>query len=178
MTLAEAQALIRQGVAAGGTWADLGAGTGTFTVALAQLLGPEGAVWAVDRSVEAVRALRRLEPEGAATMRAVHADFTGPLRLPPLDGILMANSLHYVPRHEPFLRGIVEALRPNGRLLLVEYDRRDPNPWVPHPVPVERFHDLARAVGFAEAREIGRRRSAFGREMYAAVAVRAAENEA
>ena len=41
--------LLREGVTRGGTWADLGAGTGAFTLALAELVGPSGEVIAVDR---------------------------------------------------------------------------------------------------------------------------------
>ena len=41
--------LLRDGVTEGGTWADLGAGTGAFTLALAELLGPGGEVIAVDQ---------------------------------------------------------------------------------------------------------------------------------
>jgi ubiquinone/menaquinone biosynthesis C-methylase UbiE len=171
----EALELIRGAVAPGGVWADLGAGTGTFTRALGELVGPDGTIWAVDRGEEAVRALHRLELAGGEMLHVLEADFTRPLELPTLDGILMANALHFVRDQESALRRIVSHLRPGGRLVLVEYDRRRGNPWVPHPIPPARFQALAAAVGLSSPREVGRRRSSYGREMYAAAARRPQE---
>jgi hypothetical protein len=59
--------------------------------------------------------------------------------------------------------------------MLVEYDRSDGNRWVPWPITVARFRELAEAVGLDDAREVGRRKSAFGREMYAGVGRKPAE---
>ena len=90
--------LLRDGVLGGGkTWADLGSGEGAFTLALADLLGPSGSIDTVDRDSRAlqvqVRALRDAFPNVSVT--PLVADFTMPLELPPLDGIVMANSLHF-----------------------------------------------------------------------------------
>jgi precorrin-6B methylase 2 len=99
--------LLRQGVpAAGGVWADLGAGSGAFTLALAELVGPEAVIYALDRERGALRqlagAMQARFPN--VTLHTVAADFTQPLALPPLDGVVMANSLHFVRRKEPVLR--------------------------------------------------------------------------
>src|SRR5829696_200540 len=86
--------------AAGGTWADLGAGSGTFTRALASLLGTDGHVLAVERDPARARELERVAGERrsrGATVDVVRADFTRPLALPLLDGVLLANALHFVP---------------------------------------------------------------------------------
>lgn len=176
MTHEDAVDLIRGGIGPrGGTWAELGAGEGTFTRALGDLLGPEGVVWAVDRSPRAVCTLRGLRLPGGADLRVREGDFTGSLEalgLPRLDGVLMANALHFVEAQTPLLRRISDRLVAGGRLLLVEYDRTGGNRWVPYPVPARRFDEIASAAGLSEPREIGRRRSAYWREMYAAVAVR------
>ena len=87
--------LIREGVLGGGkTWADLGSGEGAFTLALADLLGPTGSIYTVDRDSRALRvqtvALRDAFPNVNVT--PLIADFAMPLELPPLDGIVMANS--------------------------------------------------------------------------------------
>ncbi len=82
--------------ATGGTWADLGAGDGAFTLALAELIGPAGVIHAVDRDRGALRELERHVARDAATVHTLVADFTRPLALPPLDGIVMANSLKFV----------------------------------------------------------------------------------
>lgn len=169
MEHAEAVALIREGVPSGGVWADLGAGTGTFTRALVELLGPEGLVYAVDREAEAVEALGRL----GGSVIARQADFTSRLELPELDGVLMANALHFSREPETVLRRVRQHLRPGGHFILVEYDQQRGNPWVPYPISRERFRALAATVGLKPPREIGRRRSSFGREMYAALAAAA-----
>ena len=88
--------LLREGVTRGGTWADLGAGTGAFTLALAELVGPSGEVIAIDRDRGALRELERAIRPGGATVRTLGADFTKPVALDSLDGVVMANSLHFV----------------------------------------------------------------------------------
>ncbi len=155
-------------------WADLGAGGGTFTAALAWLLGLGSTVVAVDRDPRAADALRRHgRALGGAAVDVRQADFDDArgwdaLALPPLDGILLANALHFVPagRQEALLARLVDALAPGGRLLVVEYEGRSANPWVPHPVSRARLQLLAPA-GTA-VRTVGNRASAFGGTMYAA----------
>jgi ubiquinone/menaquinone biosynthesis C-methylase UbiE len=169
-------ALIRDGVPVpGGTWADLGAGTGNFTWALRELLGPQGTIYAVDRDARAIRRQREalaLAPTGAA-IHLLQADFTHPLDLPALDGVLMVNALHFVRDQAAVLALVVARLRPGGRLVLVEYDVGAAVPWVPFPVPFERFPSLALGAGLSAPILIGTRRSpSSGIVMYACVAVR------
>ena len=168
-----AVSLIRAGVGAPGeTWADLGAGSGVFAAALSALLGPDGTVYASDRDPQAVARLRALKTF-SATLVVEQADFTRPLGLTDLDGLLLANSLHFVARQERVLRQLVPTLRLGGRLLVVEYDTAQRTPWGPFPVPPERLQKLAREAGLSNPREVGRRPSRFGgRELYAAVMFR------
>jgi SAM-dependent methyltransferase len=172
----EALALLRAAVPAadGETWADLGAGGGVFTRALAVLVGPGGRVHAVDADAGAVRALRALAAagQGGAAIAVHHADVTRPLPLPLLDGVLLANVLHFVPDAETTLPRIAAGLRPGGRLVLVEYEGRRPGPWVPHPVSAARFAELAAAAGLSPPRVAATRPSAYGGELYVAVALR------
>ena len=150
--------LIRAGVDArrGLRWAELGAGTGAFTAALAELLGPGAHIVAVDRDRSALRRLQeRLEAVGALTVETLQADFTRPLALDGLDGVLMANSLHFVRAKEPVLAAVRGMLRPGGTLLMVEYDADRGNPWVPHPFSYDRWERMARAAGFEETRRVG-----------------------
>jgi ubiquinone/menaquinone biosynthesis C-methylase UbiE len=177
-----AVALIRGGVGLdtpgtptrGGTWADLGAGSGVFTRALASLLGPTGTVYAIDRDRRAAQHLdARSGPVSGATIQVRQADFTRPLELDPLDGLLLANALHFAPQQERVLRRLVGHVKHHGRLVVVEYDTHRRTPWGPFPVPLERLGQLTRAVGLTEFREVGRQPSSFGgRELYAAVAVK------
>ncbi len=173
MTHKDALLLIEPGVRTpGGTWADLGAGAGVFARALSELLGPAGSVVAVDRNARAL-AYIGAPPASGAAIRTLHADFTRPLELPDLDGILLANSLHFVMWQERTLRHLVRYLKPRGQVLVVEYDNDQRSPWNPFPLPFNRFQQLAVAVGLQGLQELSRRPSLFGgRELYAAVALK------
>ncbi len=161
----------------GGIWADLGAGTGNFTWALREVLGEGGVIYAIDRDARAVTRQRERLRDAApgAAIYPMQADVTRPLQLPQLDGILMANLLHFIGDQVRVLTQLLGHLRPGGRLLLVEYDFRFPVPWVPYPVDPQRFAQLAAAVGLSAPQIVGTRRSpSSGRVLYAAVALKAA----
>ncbi len=151
----------------GGVWADLGAGTGAFTLALAELLGPDGVVYAVDRDGRALQEL--ISHNVGVTLHTLTADFTQPLSLPPLDGLIMANSLHFVQDKEPVLRRIKGYLKPDGRLLIVEYGTDHGNTWVPYPFAYPAWEKLARQAGFNHSEKLASRPSRFLGEIYAAV---------
>ena len=155
----------------GEIWADIGAGSGVFTRALARLLGSEGVVYAVDRDREAVRRLGSLRVDGAAArIVALEGDMTGELKLPALDGALLANTLHYVSHAEQprVLAKVAALLRPAGRLVLAEYDGRAANRWVPYPVPVLRLAELAVTAGLSPPEVTSTRRSSYGGVLYLA----------
>lgn len=166
--------LIRTGVdPAGGVWADLGSGDGAFTLALAELLGPGASIISVDRDAAALRrqAAAMAERFPAVPLETRVADFTEPLALPPLHGLVMANSLHYVRSKEPVVRALAGAVRPGGRFVLVEYDADRGNPWVPFPVSFRSWERLADACGLHETRLIGRVPSRFLGAIYAAASL-------
>lgn len=177
MEISDAANLIRAAVTRrGGVWADLGAGSGTFTRALAALLGEGDVVYAVDRVGVSLAAgvVEASRGDGIEVVPLV-GDFRDPLPLADLDGLVMANSLHFVAAEEQatVLARVVSYLRPGGAVVLVEYDQRRGSRWVPHPVPFDRFVSLAREVGLGAVRETGRRRSRFGpTDMYAAVVLK------
>jgi ubiquinone/menaquinone biosynthesis C-methylase UbiE len=171
MDHADHVALIRDGVTdRPGTWADLGSGTGAFTLALADVLGSRGSIVSVDR--DATSLARQREAMAArfpgAAVTYLRTDFERPLDLPPLDGLLMANSLHFVRRKEPLLRDLLGHLRPGGRFVLVEYDADHGNPWVPHPMSFESWLRLAPTLGLVATRLGGRVPSRFLGAIYSA----------
>ena len=163
--------LLRPGVPEqGGTWADLGSGSGAFTLALAELIGPPGVIYSVDTDrrtlAEQERRTRARFP--GAQVHYACADFTESLALPVLDGVVMANSLHFHRRKAPIVAAVREMLRPGGRLLLVEYNAERGNAWVPYPITFTAWEMLARRCGFEGTRKIGARPSRFLGEIYAA----------
>ena len=180
MDHADHVALIKAGVVgAPGLWADIGAGTGAFTLALADLLGPGGQIVAVDRDAGALRANADAVAARfpATRLQTLVRDFASPLDLPPLDGLVAANSLHFVPRARQVatIRGLAASLRPGGRFVLVEYDADRGNPWVPHPFSARTWVTLAREAGLEPPEVIGRVPSRFLGAIYAAVSRRPAE---
>ena len=175
MDHADHVALLREGVVGGGpTWADLGSGEGAFTLALADLLGPDGSIHSIDRDARALevqgRVLRRAFPGVAAT--PLVADFTRPLDLPPLDGIVMANSLHFVRDKLAPLRLVRGYLKPGGRLVLVEYDADHGNPWVPYPLSYGSWARVAAEAGFRNTARLASVPSRFLGSIYSALSVR------
>ena len=166
--------LIRDGVSGGGpAWADLGSGEGAFTLALADLLGPKGSIHTVDRDRGALAVqLQQLESRFAAVaVTPIVADFTAPIGLPPLDGIVMANSLHFAADTGHVLELVRGYLRPGGRLVLVEYGVDRGNPWVPYPLSFATWSKVAAAAGFRDTRQLATVPSRFLGSIYSALSV-------
>jgi ubiquinone/menaquinone biosynthesis C-methylase UbiE len=162
--------LLRPGIpGSGGVWADIGCGDGIFTVALHTLIGPEGEIYAVDKSQQALTALARhlAESYPDASLHLVRADFTRSLVLPPLDGLVMANALHFVKEKRPVVARLAGRLKPGGRLIVVEYNTSQSNYAVPHPLDEAGFLKLARAAGLRQAQILAKIPSTFLGEMYA-----------
>ena len=167
-------ALIRAGVTgAGPRWLELGAGEGAFTLALADLLGPGGDVTALDRDARALA--RNRDAVGRAfpsiALATTKADFTEAIPSGPFDGILAANSLHFVADRRVLLEALRDTLAEAGRLIVVEYDADRGNPWVPHPFSFETWRREAQQAGFAEPTLLHRVPSRFLGAIYAAATV-------
>jgi ubiquinone/menaquinone biosynthesis C-methylase UbiE len=139
-------------------WADLGAGSGTFTRALASLLPPKSTVYAVDK----VRQFSKINFP-LVTIIFQQADFEKEdLLFKNLDGILLANSLHYV-EHAPVLIDRLSGYLKEGigKFIIVEYDTVLPNQWVPYPLPFLSLKELFAAQGFSRVRRLGEKKSLY-----------------
>jgi hypothetical protein len=113
-------------------WADLGAGQGLFTLALASVIHPGSKIFAVDRQASA---LSRIKAPAGIKLEKIAADFIhDEWPLPPLNGILMANSLHFVEDKISFIRKLPSYMISGSAILIVEYDFDHSNKWVPYPV--------------------------------------------
>lgn len=116
------------GIARGSTVADIGAGVGYMTWRLAGRVGPAGKVYANDIQPEMLRRLRRnMEQRHLSNVEPVLGAVDDP-KLPPraLDLVLLVDVYHEFSDPQSMLRHIRESLRPNGRLVLLEYRGEDP----------------------------------------------------
>lgn len=110
------------GVRAGARVADVGAGGGFFTSRLAAAVGPSGHVYAVDVSESALdRLRRRLKEDGIGNVTVIKGTSTDPqLPAATLDAALIVNAYHEMPEHQAMLEALRAALKPSGRLVIVE----------------------------------------------------------
>ena len=165
----EAAGLIKMGIPEIGVqhWADLGCGGGTFTRALAGLLPWRSYIHAVDKDIQ------QLPPRvNEVSIGFNRANFiTDRLALNGLDGILMANSLHYVRDKVELLQRLEGCFRSDKRFIIVEYESRRPNPWVPYPIPYLQLADLAARLGY-HSEKLNEVASRFGGSMYSALLVK------
>jgi predicted methyltransferase len=141
------------GVADGSTVADIGAGAGWFTIQLARRVGPNGVVYAEDvqrQMLEAIR--RRVGREGLQNVHTVFGTGTNP-HLPQgrLDAILVVDVYSEVDDRVTFLRNVAAALKPTGRIGVVNYK---PGGGGPGPAPSDRVDS---SVVEADARAAGLR---------------------
>jgi ubiquinone/menaquinone biosynthesis C-methylase UbiE len=123
----------------GSTVADVGAGSGYMTVRMARKVGPTGKVYANDIQPEMLMLLRqRLAKEKITNVETVLGGVDDP-KLPGamLDLILMVDVYHELQQPQAMLRHMREALKPGGRLVLLEYRKEDPS------IPIRIEHKMA-----------------------------------
>jgi ubiquinone/menaquinone biosynthesis C-methylase UbiE len=167
--ISEATALIRTPLiewAQPQTWCDLGCGSGTFTTALAHSLATGSAIYAVDLDPRALEDVPDRYDE--VEIRKILGDIGSPsLRLPSVDGILIANTLHFIQEQQALMRRLLSV---TDRFLIVEYERSKPNRWGPYPVGFERLRQLFTEAGVERVEKLVIRPSLFGGTMYSALA--------
>jgi len=135
----------------GMTVADLGAGTGYFSRYLSTAVGPAGTVFALETEPNMVTRLReRSESEHTANVVPVLASFDNP-RLPTgsVDVVLIVDTFHHIDDRLPYLRNLAKALKPGGRVAIVDWEKRQ------LPVGPPADHKLAREQVIAEMESSG-----------------------
>ena len=137
------------GIADGSIVADLGAGGGWFTVRLARRVGPRGRVYAEDVQKEMIESMnRRITREGLHNVTIVLGTEENPgLPLKSVDAVLVVNSYAEVLKGVEWLRNVRSALKPNGRIGIVDF-RKDG--WGPGP-PLDERIDEAVVIKDAQA---------------------------
>lgn len=119
--------------------ADVGAGTGYMSLRMAARVGPAGKVYASDIQPEMLRLLRRnAEKAKLANVETVLGTETDPkLPLNAVDLILMVDVYHEFSQPQLMLRKMREALKPDGRMVLLEYRKEDPS------IPIRPEHKMS-----------------------------------
>ena len=142
----------------GSVVADVGAGDGFFTSRLSTAVGAKGRVLAVDVSADALRRLRaRVADEALSNVEIIEGTGDDP-RLPAgsLDAALIVNAYHEMTEHQAILARIRSALKPGGRLVIVEpvsasrRDSRREEQTRNHEIGVDFVRADARAAGFKQ----------------------------
>lgn len=155
-------------------WADLGSGDGAFTLGLREVGGPEIEIYSVDKDKFRLggqeEMFAREFPD--TNIHFVKADFTRSMDLPSsLDGILMANSLHFIKNKTDVLKALHWYLNPNGKLVLVEYDTDSRNFFVPYPISFKTLSEgkLASEAGFGKPEFLATVPAKYQEAIYSAV---------
>ena len=84
----------------------------------------------------------------------------------------MANSLHFLRDKQPVIEAVHRMLRPQGRLIVVEYGTDRGNHWVPHPFTYEQWEEMAARAGFRNTRLLSTIPSRWLGSMYSAVSIK------
>jgi ubiquinone/menaquinone biosynthesis C-methylase UbiE len=145
------------GIGDGSVVADLGAGGGWFTVRLAKRVGPNGVVYAEDIQSQMIEAIqRRVAREGLHNVSAVLGAADHPaLPVARLDAALMVDTFHEVEDTRSLLTNVRAALKPGGRLGIVEYrtEGGGPGPSREERIPPAQVIRAAEAAGFRLVRQ-------------------------
>lgn len=164
MELNNAIQLITKGVQSKGlpqAWIDLGAGAGLFSRALSAVLPDKSIIHAVDKNYKTGQQIK--SEKESSTIVLSKKDFTAPaLEIPQCDGLLMANSLHFVEDKLSFLRHVKKSLlKTGGRILIVEYDTDSANQWVPYPVSCKNLQRLIESAGLGSLQKLAEEKSRY-----------------
>ena len=140
------------------TWADLGCGAGLFTSALSYQLAYGSKIFAVDKDIKVFKG----DQHEGVIFEKVKADFVlDTLKVANLDGILMANSFHFVNRKIEFINKLARYFRQQESFLIVEYDTNAANAWVPYPISFYSLKEFFFEMGFDYIEKIHELRSRY-----------------
>jgi predicted methyltransferase len=141
----------------GMTVADVGAGFGAWTVTFGKWTGPSGRVYATDIGEKQLAFLREYTKKEGLTNVTVLAGAPNSTNLPAgcCDAILIRDAYHHLTQPQDILKSMASALKPGGRLAVIDFPPR-PNTEVPEGVPANRRgHGVPPDVVVGEAKAAG-----------------------
>jgi ubiquinone/menaquinone biosynthesis C-methylase UbiE len=144
-------AISRLNIPKGAAVADIGAGSGYMTVRLSDRVGPAGTVYATDVQPQMLEILRRRLADKRITNVALIQGAIDDPRLPKasVDLELMVDVYHELSEPQAMLHGLRDALKPGGRLVLLEYRKEDPA------IPIKFEHKMSVAEAKLEVEHEG-----------------------
>jgi precorrin-6B methylase 2 len=139
------------GIEPGDRIADIGAGTGYFSLPMAELAGPEGKVYAVDIQPEMLAIIeQRTASEAISNIERVLASADNPNLAPEsIDLALFVDAYHEFEAPYEVMTAVRDALVPGGRIVLIEYRMEDPE------VPIKLLHKMSEAQARKELEAAG-----------------------
>ena len=153
-------------------WADLGCGDGLFTLALANLIGKESVIHAVDTNQTSLSNIPDLE--NSILIQKHKLDFVQkPLPFKNLDGVLMANSFHFVKDKNVFVSKLKSNLTSSHKLILIEYDMDTANKWVPYPISYAKLERFFKELNYRSIDKLHETPSIYNRANIYSVVVKA-----
>lgn len=159
MQQSDATALIQNATTGGQPqrWADLGCGSGTFTLALNSILPAGSHITAIDKQAQYLP-------------NFIKANFEkDDLPLTSLDSILMANSLHYIRDKQKLIKKLEGYFSVSPTFLIVEYDTTRFSSWMPYPISYQKLTTLFTDLGYTSIAKLAEAPSRFGGRMYSAL---------
>lgn len=146
-------------------WVDLGCGSGTFTLALAALLPAGSTIYAVDKIDQLFT-----NQETKVNIKHVKADFEYyDFDFAEIDGIMMANSLHYIADKKSLVIRLEKFFASNNYFVIIEYETDISNQWVPYPIRFSQLKSLFLKLDYEKVSNIASRKSIYSQcDMYVA----------
>jgi len=110
------------GLRSGMRVADLGAGTGVFTVHLAKAVGSSGRVYAIDVDPGLLAIVTdKAKAEGLGNIETIVAGPTDPRLREPVDLLFVCDTMHHLPNQDSYVRQFAKLLQPGGRVAVIDF---------------------------------------------------------
>lgn len=130
--------------------ADIGAGSGRYTVPLAKAVAPDGVVWAIDIDTRALeRNQAAVKAAELTNVRWVLAEDDDPKIPEKVDLIFFSDSLHHIHGQEAYLRNLRPYLKPGARIAVIDFARNWPGAHHIRKYTIAELDDWMKGAGFS-----------------------------